>query len=144
MDYPADHLLRLICLQSQTYSLPNYYQRHEKDLLEVMGNYSNQHILSLHQLQQLGWLRNSKMKNKWEEIVQAYSLLPKEESPYSKVYIKYAPLSVRFLEMLIKGQLSPETNALLGRDNNYISGIDNQHRPIKNLYVFYVGGITYG
>lgn len=144
LNYPPEHLLRLICLQSQIYPLPNYYQRYEKDLLELMGNYSNEHILSFHHLQQLGWLRNSKIKNKWEEISKAYSLFPKQESFYNKVYIKYAPLSVRFLEMLIKGQLSPEANALLGRDNNHLRGIDSEQRTIKHLYVFYVGGITYG
>jgi len=46
--------------------------------------------------------------------------------------------------MLIKGQLSPEANALLGRENNYIKGVDRETRRLKELYVFYVGGITYG
>lgn len=42
----------------------------------MVGNYSNEHIISFYNLQKLGWLKNSKIKNKWEQICQAYSLLP--------------------------------------------------------------------
>lgn len=33
LNYPAEHLLRLICLYSQIYPLPSFYSRFEKDLL---------------------------------------------------------------------------------------------------------------
>lgn len=89
----------------------------------MVCNYSNKHILSLYELQKVGWLRNSKTKSKWEQICQAYSLLPNDYHSYTKVFIKYSALSVRFIEMLIKGQLSPEANALLGRDNSYLRGL---------------------
>ena len=46
--------------------------------------------------------------------------------------------------MLIKGRLSAEVNALLGRDNNFLRGVEKEGKMIKELYVFYVGGITYG
>ena len=46
--------------------------------------------------------------------------------------------------MLIKGRLSAEANALLGRENNYLKGLEGEGKKIKYLYVFYVGGVTYG
>ena len=46
--------------------------------------------------------------------------------------------------MLIKGRLSAEVNALLGRDNNFLRGVEKEGKMIKELYVFYVGGITFG
>lgn len=70
--------------------------------------------------------------------------MPIDYHSYTHIFIKYSALSVRFVEMLIKGQLSPEANALLGRDNNYLRGLDKDTKPIKELYLFYVGGITYG
>jgi hypothetical protein len=73
----------------------------------MVGNYSNEHIHSFYQLQKAGLLKNSKVKNKWEQVCQVYDLLPLEPRSYTKVYIKYSALSVRFIELLIKGRLSP-------------------------------------
>lgn len=42
----------------------------------MVGNYSNEHIHSFYLLQKGGLLKNSKIKNKWEQIVQTFDLLP--------------------------------------------------------------------
>jgi hypothetical protein len=146
LSYPPEHMLRLLCLYSQLYPMPTFYNRYEKEMLELMvGDYQNsRHIYNFHLLQKAGLMRNSKTKNRWEQIVQAYDLLPTEYHSYTKVFIKYSALSVRYIEMLIKGRLSPEANALLGRDNNYLAGLEKEGKKLKELYLFYVGGITYG
>ena len=45
--------------------------------------------------------------------------------------MKYSALSVRFVEMLIKGRLSAEANALLGRDNNYLLGLEKEGKKVR-------------
>ena len=110
----------------------------------VHGYQETKHLYNLYQLQKAGLLRNSKTKNKWAEICQAFDLLPSEPHSYTKVFVKYSALSVRFVEMLIKGRLSAEANALLGRDNNYLLGLEKEGKKVRELYLFFVGGVTFG
>ena len=36
LHYPSQHLLRLACLFSQVYPHPTFYNKYEKDLLELL------------------------------------------------------------------------------------------------------------
>ena len=67
-------------------------------------------------------------------------LFPDEPHSYTQVHITYSALSARFIELVLKGKLTPELSALFGKDNFIRIERD---REIKEVYVFYVGGITY-
>ena len=60
------------------------------------------------------------------------------------MFIAYSALSVRFIEMILKGQMTQEISSLLGQNNNYKKGAEKDSKKVKELYVFYVGGVTYG
>lgn len=98
LEYSPEEILRLICLYSQIFPNPNFYSRFEREILEVIGNnYPPKYICYLHTLQKAGLLRNSKIKNKWEQLVLHYDLLPREPHSYTGVHITYSALSVRIL-----------------------------------------------
>ena len=64
----------------------------------MVFDYKNHgHIYNLYLLQQMGLIRNSKAKNKWQQIVEAFDLMPLEFHSYTKVFVKYSALSVRFI-----------------------------------------------
>lgn len=106
LQYPAEHILRLICLYSQVCPNASFYSKYERELLEVMvNNYPPSHICSLYKLQKIGLLKNSKVKNKWEQISQLLDLVPVEPHSYTKVHVLYSALSVRFIELTLKNKL---------------------------------------
>lgn len=71
----------------------------------MVNNYSPVYIHSFYQLQKLGLLKNSKAKNKWEQLTELYNLLPEQPHSYTKVHVLYSALSVRFIELLLTGKL---------------------------------------
>lgn len=105
--YPVEHILKMICLYSQVYQNGNFYGRFQKELLElVVGNYGIGHVYSFYLLQRLGMLRNQKGKNRWQQIAQLFELIPIEPHSYTKVHVLYSSLSVRFIELVLKNQLT--------------------------------------
>jgi hypothetical protein len=104
-------------------------------------NYSPAHITSLYLLQKAGFLKNSKLRNKWEQLRLHLDLVPDEPHSYTQVHITYSALSVRFIELVLKQKLTPELSAMLGKDN--FIRIERE-KEIKEVFVFFVGGVTYG
>jgi hypothetical protein len=116
LEYKAEDILRLISLYSQVFVNANFYTRFEKEILEIMvNNYTPVHIYSLYLLQKAGMLKNSKMRNKWEQLKLQFDLIPEEPHSFTQVHITYSALSVRFIELLLKKKLTPELSALLGK-----------------------------
>jgi hypothetical protein len=109
----------------------------------VAGNYSPSHITSLYLLQKAGFLKNSKLRNKWEQLKMHFDLFPDPDDShsYTQVHITYSALSVRFIELVLKQKLTPELSALLGKEN-FIRF--EKEKEVKEVYVFFVGGVTYG
>ncbi len=63
----------------------------------MVANYSPTHITSLYLLQKAGFLKNSKLRNKWEQLRLHLDLVPDEPHCYTQVHITYSALSVRFI-----------------------------------------------
>jgi hypothetical protein len=98
LEYPPELILRLICLYSQVYLNANFYTRYEREILEIMTcNYSPAHITSLYLLQKAGFLKNGKLRNKWEQLRLHLDLVPDDPHSYTQVHITYSALSVRFI-----------------------------------------------
>jgi hypothetical protein len=126
LEYGVELILRLICLYSQVFLNANFYTRYEREILEVIaGNYSPTHITSLYLLQKAGLLKNSKARNKWEQLKLALDLLPDEPHSYTQVHITYSALSVRFVELVLKQKLTPELSALFGKEN-FVRGLEKE------------------
>ncbi len=65
--YPLEHLLRLVCLHSQTSDASRYYSKNEKQILELMLNIERiDHVPSLYNLVKGEVLRETKFKNNWK------------------------------------------------------------------------------
>jgi len=63
----------------------------------MVNNYPPKHIYSLYLLQKSGFLRNSKIKSKWEQLKLLFDLIPENPHSYTDVHVRYSALSVRFI-----------------------------------------------
>jgi hypothetical protein len=143
--YPLEHLLRIVCLHSQTSDASRYYSKNEKQILEFMLNIERiDHVPSLYNLVKGEVLRETKFKNNWKEIADKFLLFPEEGAadPYTDLNIIYSSLSTKCIELILKNKLDPEKSALIHKDS-YFRGSIPKFSKINNVYVLMVGGISY-
>jgi hypothetical protein len=141
--YPIEQVLKLEILSSQVSDIGNYFSRFEKKIYQfVLDSYHPQHILTVRGLVEKGILRSAKQPLKWKEICEKYDLIPDNPRSYTFIHIIYSALLVRFVEMFLTDNLTPETINLLSSDS-WSKGSFKKIRSDDRVYIYIIGGITY-
>ncbi len=162
---PLQKVLRLICLQCLVNNgfkakLLDYYRR------EIVHAYGFEHLLTLHNLEQIGLLKTAGPKT-YTTIKKSLGLVVEdvhEQNPNDIAYVHsgYAPLSVRIaqflsrqtswhgLEEVLKQLAGPTVEelqhvppALLKKSSGGQGSATNGDGPTKVTLVYFLGGCTY-